>query len=80
VLRGQSASRLPNDGTIRVFADPVFVGDDPRVTRSARPAVHRRAEEGSGASDASEAAALPRLPSTRREAAAIAAAAGPSAS
>ncbi len=79
VLRGQAASRTPHDGSIRVFADPVFAADDPRVTSLVRNVVHRHVDAPPAASDAGEAAALPRLPSTRKEAAAIAVAAGPAA-
>jgi hypothetical protein len=79
VLRAQAANRPAHDGTIRVFADPVFVTDDPRVARSARAAVHSRADTQPDAGNDGDTAALPRLLSTRREATAIAAAAGGSA-
>jgi tetratricopeptide (TPR) repeat protein len=79
LLRAQAAGRVPHDGTIKVFADPVFAGDDPRVARSARAAGPPRTDTLPPASDDGEMAALPRLPSTRREAAAIAATAGASA-
>jgi tetratricopeptide (TPR) repeat protein len=60
------AARVPrNDGTISIFADPVFALDDARVSRASPT----RASP----------PALPRLPATRREAEAIEAVAGPSA-
>ena len=82
-LRSATARRLPSDGTIRVFADPVFASDDPRVALSAghtrRRQAGRAAPESSDSDLRADSLWLARLPSTRREAEAIAAVAGASA-
>jgi CHAT domain-containing protein len=76
-LRRTTASRTPPTAAVAVFADPVFEKDDPRVSTGAamaapatreRPGTLTRAIRDSGGSRY-----IPRLPSSREEAKAIAA-------
>jgi len=81
VLRGETESRPGGQRLVAVLADPVFSAEDSRVglpagTRRRLPAVASAAER--AAADAGFGGGrLPRLPATRREAAAIIAAAPP---
>jgi tetratricopeptide (TPR) repeat protein len=90
-LREDAARRAHGMPSVAILADPVFADDDPRVrqrhadSRAPARAVSRRATASSVAvatsptrEPSSDTNVLPRLPSTRREAEAIAAIAGAS--
>ena len=65
VLRREFGDRKPAPKTVAIFADPVFSADDSRIDRARTASAQRGIDPNS--------LHLPRLPGTRREAAAIAA-------
>jgi CHAT domain-containing protein/tetratricopeptide (TPR) repeat protein len=77
VLRQETPGRQAHDRAVAIFADPVFTNDDQRVTQAQTNLKTDRATQALPLRSASEAglSALPRLPFTRQEADAIAAAA-----